>query len=172
MNNTLGNLIPLFFKTMTKFLILFLPLFFLLTGCDRPQRTYKPERPNILFIAVDDLNDWTESVYSRLPQQEVLFSCEVKIDGVAISIVYNRGRFERAVTRGNGETGDDVTSNARTIQSLPLHLQRDVSLQLRGEIFLPIERFRIMNEKKERGIARSFSAASCEVVSWRSSHAV
>ena len=98
----------------------------------------------------EDLNSWTKSVLKRLPQETVIFSCEVKIDGVAISISYQNGQFEQAVTRGNGETGDDVTINVKTIPSLPLRLNQSVSLQLRGEIFLPIKHFRVMNEKKQQ----------------------
>lgn len=97
-----------------------------------------------------DLNSWTKSVLNQLPQETVIFSCEVKIDGVAISISYQNGQFEQAVTRGNGEIGDDVTINVKTIPSLPLRLNQPVSLQLRGEIFLPIKHFRVMNEKKQR----------------------
>ena len=102
------------------------------------------------LYSAEDLSKWVNSVFTRLSQEKVLFTCEVKIDGIAISISYENGRFKQAVTRGNGETGDDVTINVRTIQSLPLNLHQPASLQLRGEIFLPIERFRLMNEKKQR----------------------
>jgi len=102
------------------------------------------------LYSTEDLNDWIKSVLRRIAQDQALFSCEVKIDGVAISIIYENGHFKQAVTRGNGETGDDVTNNVKTIRSLPLSLEQPLSLQLRGEIFLPVEQFRIMNEKKQR----------------------
>ncbi len=97
-----------------------------------------------------DLESWHDSTVSRLTDAPVLFGCEVKIDGVAISLIYENGIFSRAITRGNGETGDDVTQNIRTIRSLPLELKEPINLEVRGEVFLPRKRFEQINQQRER----------------------
>ena len=97
-----------------------------------------------------DLIDWFNSVSSRLIEQETLFGCEVKIDGIAISIIYENGILKQAVTRGNGEVGDDVSQNVKTIRNLPLELEQPLDLELRGEIFLPRKRFELINRQLEK----------------------
>ncbi len=82
------------------------------------------------------------------------YVCELKFDGVAMSLTYQNGKLVRGATRGDGTTGDDVTPNVRTIKAIPLVI-RNVSKELpsdfevRGEVFIPIEAFRAMNEKRE-----------------------
>lgn len=97
-----------------------------------------------------DLDNWLNTVTSRLPDTALQFGCEVKIDGIAISLVYNEGILTRAITRGNGEIGDDVTANVRTIRNLPLKLDRPLNLELRGEVFLPKSRFEQINQRRSR----------------------
>ncbi len=79
------------------------------------------------------------------------YVCELKYDGVAISITYEQGNFIRAVTRGDGTQGDDVTANIRTIRSIPLLLHGDhpQELEIRGEIFLPHKGFEKINSERE-----------------------
>ena len=79
------------------------------------------------------------------------YVCELKYDGVAISITYEQGSFIRAVTRGDGTQGDDVTANIRTIRSIPLLLHGDYpqELEIRGEIFLPHKGFKKINRERE-----------------------
>ncbi len=79
------------------------------------------------------------------------YVCELKYDGVAISISYEHGKFVRAVTRGDGTKGDDVTANVMTIRSIPLHLHGKYPdlLEVRGEIFLPHEGFMKINAERE-----------------------
>ncbi len=96
----------------------------------------------------DDLKSWIDSVQSKLENHKIAAVCEVKIDGLAISVIYRDGAFLQAVTRGNGEVGDDVSANVKTIKNLPLRLKKDVSLELRGEIYLPKERFNTINQFK------------------------
>jgi DNA ligase (NAD+) len=83
--------------------------------------------------------------------QEPEYVCELKYDGVAISVTYENGAFTRAVTRGDGEKGDDVSANARTIRSIPLQLkgQFPKSFEMRGEIFLPHAGFKKINNDRE-----------------------
>jgi DNA ligase (NAD+) len=80
------------------------------------------------------------------------YVCELKYDGVAISVTYEEGRFVRAVTRGDGSRGDEVSNNVITIRSVPLLLQGDYPplLEVRGEIYLPLDGFRRINEEREQ----------------------
>lgn len=94
----------------------------------------------------EDLLDWIKSILNRLGRPDIRTVCEVKIDGIAISVIYTEGVFTRAVTRGDGEVGDDVTHNVKTIRSLPLTLGNPVTLETRGEIYLPKDRFDKLNE--------------------------
>ena len=107
----------------------------------------------------DELNDWQRRNQKRLAEVDAAsllsYVAELKIDGISISILYEDGVLTRAVTRGNGEVGDDVTKNVRTIRKLPLRLQTEAPparLQVRGEIYMPKRVFdRINQEREERG---------------------
>lgn len=84
--------------------------------------------------------------------EEFDYVCELKFDGASISLLYENGRLVRAVTRGDGEKGDDVTSNARTIRSVPLSLKGDSypeSFEIRGEVLLPFQVFAELNKARE-----------------------
>ena len=98
--------------------------------------------------------DFDQRVKERLGISESLdYSVEPKLDGVAISLIYERGRLTRAATRGDGLTGEDVTHNVRTISSVPLVLQGSgypARLEVRGEIFMPWAGFNALNEKSRR----------------------
>jgi DNA ligase (NAD+) len=80
------------------------------------------------------------------------FTCELKYDGVAISITYQNGSLVRAITRGDGEQGEDVTANVRTIKSIPLQLKGDypADFDIRGEIIFPLQAFELLNEEREQ----------------------
>lgn len=83
----------------------------------------------------------------------VEYVCELKYDGVAISLSYKNGRLARALTRGDGVVGDDVTNNIRTIRSIPLELFGDdypSSFEIRGEVLMPVEGFKKMNESRQK----------------------
>lgn len=94
------------------------------------------------------------------------YVCELKLDGTSISIIYQHGQLQRAVTRGDGEKGDDVTANVRTIRSVPLKLQGNYpeSFEIRGEIVMPFSVFEELNlERAEQGeqlLANPRNAAS------------
>ncbi|MGP3934939.1 NAD-dependent DNA ligase LigA [Nonomuraea sp. KM88] len=78
------------------------------------------------------------------------YLCELKIDGLAIALVYRDGRLERAATRGDGRTGDDVTANVRTIKGVPHRLKGDdvpSLVEVRGEVYIPVEDFKKLNEQ-------------------------
>ncbi len=103
-----------------------------------------------------DLLDWVKRIQTGLDQEAFKAVCEVKIDGFAISIVYTDGEYSQAITRGNGEVGDDVTQNVKTIRNLPLILPKKVTLELRGEIFLTKERFEQINQQKSKSGTQTF----------------
>lgn len=84
----------------------------------------------------------------------VEYVVELKIDGLAMSLIYENGRFVKAITRGDGVTGEDVTSNVRTIRSIPLEIEYPGRLDVRGEIYMPKDVFEKINkERKENGEA-------------------
>ena len=101
----------------------------------------------------EDLEDW-ETRLKKLVDGEVEYVCELKYDGASISLTYENGELVRAVTRGDGVQGDDVTNNVKTIRSVPLKLKGDfpAKFDIRGEIVLPLAGFTQMNaERVEAG---------------------
>jgi len=94
----------------------------------------------------EDLLDWEKRI-RKLVDGEIKYTCELKYDGASISLTYENGKLVRAVTRGDGFQGDDVTTNVKTIKSVPLQLQGDYpdKFEIRGEIVLPFEGFEKMN---------------------------
>lgn len=77
------------------------------------------------------------------------YVCELKIDGLSVSLIYEKGKLIRAVTRGDGTTGEDITHNVRTIKNVPLSLPRDIDIEVRGEIYMPKKSFEKLNKEKE-----------------------
>lgn len=98
----------------------------------------------------EDLLDWEKRI-SKIIEGEITYTCELKFDGASINITYENGNLVKAVTRGDGVQGDDVTNNVKTIKSLPLKLQGDFvdNFEIRGEIILPLEGFNQMNLARE-----------------------
>lgn len=107
-----------------------------------------------------ELRDFEARVMKRLRSEKSLeYSCEPKVDGVAVSLLYRDGELERAATRGDGVTGEDITHNVRTINSIPLKLDgRKLAgrLEIRGEIFLGKSGFMRLNQKAESAGTRTF----------------
>ena len=99
--------------------------------------------------SMEELGEFVTRVENEQGQTE--FVCELKFDGTAISLTYENGRLVRAVTRGDGESGDDVTANVRTIGSVPLTLTGDypAEFEIRGEIFMPYASFDRLNMERE-----------------------
>ncbi len=102
--------------------------------------------------SIDDVDAWVKRVDEGLSGQEVTIVGEMKFDGSGISLIYEHGRLVRAVTRGDGEKGDVVTDNVRTIRSIPLQLQGEGwpdFFEIRGEIVLPWAAFERLNAERE-----------------------
>lgn len=103
---------------------------------------------------MEDLYAWHRRVTGLLDVADFEMVCELKIDGLAVSLVYEDGRLVQGATRGDGYTGEDVTQNLRTIRSIPitLHGNPPPYLEVRGEVYMPLESFRNLNEERaERG---------------------
>lgn len=100
----------------------------------------------------EEVTDFYNRVKRALGSEPFELCCEIKYDGVSISLTYEEGRLVRAVTRGDGVQGDDVTINVKTIQSIPLVLQGDdypSDFEIRGEILMPWEQFDRLNRERE-----------------------
>ena len=97
----------------------------------------------------DELDAWFERVAKET--QTNTWLCEVKVDGLAINLLYEKGRLVRALTRGNGTTGEDVTVNVKTIKSVPHELKGafPAMVEIRGEVFFPIDKFNELNDALE-----------------------
>ncbi|QTD37144.1 NAD-dependent DNA ligase LigA [Polaribacter batillariae] len=98
----------------------------------------------------EDLLDWEKRVQKGLGREDLEYTCELKFDGASINLTYENGKFIKAVTRGDGFQGDNVTANVKTIRSIPLSIKKDFvsNFQMRGEIILPLEGFNKMNEER------------------------
>jgi len=109
---------------------------------------------------LDEFGAWHARCTAALGREPVLV-CEPKVDGVAISLRYERGALIRAVTRGDGEQGDEVTGNARAIRAIPTQLRGDCPgvLEVRGEIFMPNESFERINAEREQAGEELFANA-------------
>lgn len=99
----------------------------------------------------EELADFIKRMHKQTEQQNLKFSCELKMDGIAVSVLYEKGRFVRAVTRGDGKKGDDITANMKTIRSLPLQLsglQVPEVLEVRGEVYMTHKVFEKLNASR------------------------
>ena len=98
----------------------------------------------------EEIIEW-ENRLKKLSEGDLEYVCELKYDGVAIGIRYENGFLSRAVTRGDGTQGEDVTTNVKTIKTIPLQLKGDFPLdfEIRGEIFMPLESFQKLNTERE-----------------------
>lgn len=106
----------------------------------------------------EELDLWFDRVAKESTSNTWL--CEVKVDGLAINLLYENGRLVRALTRGNGATGEDVTLNIKTIASIPHELKGDALpslVEVRGEVFFPLEKFNELNESLEEAGKSAFA---------------
>ncbi|PGO23168.1 DNA ligase (NAD(+)) LigA [Bacillus cereus] len=97
-----------------------------------------------------DLRDFDRRVHQGIDDANVRYICELKIDGLAVSLHYEKGRFIQGATRGDGITGEDITQNLKTIKAIPLRLNEEVTLEARGEAYMPKRSFVKLNEEKEQ----------------------
>src|SRR6202795_1910979 len=121
-----------------------------------------------------ELRDWERRVHELTGRTDLEYMCELKLDGMSLALVYSDGRLERGITRGDGSIGEDVTSNVRTVRSIPLTISKDklkkagipADFEVRGEMLMPLAAFRKLNEERKRqGLAvfanpRNFAAGT------------
>jgi DNA ligase (NAD+) len=96
-----------------------------------------------------EVAEWMNRLVKQLPGETLRFICELKVDGVAAAVRYEGGRLISGVTRGDGVSGDEITANLRTIRSLPLSVTHTAPFEIRGEIYMPFESFRSLNDQLE-----------------------
>src|SRR5467141_3950645 len=122
----------------------------------------------------EELRDWERRVHELTGRTDIEYFCELKLDGMSLALVYSDGRLERGLTRGDGNIGEDVTLNVRTVRSIPLSIPHDklkkagipADFEVRGEMLMPLAAFRKLNEERERqGLAtfanpRNFTAGT------------
>lgn len=105
-----------------------------------------------------DLREFDRRVKNNLPGEEIEYVVELKIDGLAISLWYENGILVRGTTRGDGEFGEDISANLRTVKAIPLKLERNIPfLEVRGEAFMPKESFVALNEAREESGEQLFA---------------
>ncbi len=97
----------------------------------------------------DDLRDFDRKVKEAVGQDNITYMAEMKIDGLGMSLVYNKNLLY-AATRGDGTTGEDVTANVLTIKSVPSHIDLDADFEIRGEVFMPKKSLQKLNEEREK----------------------
>ena len=106
----------------------------------------------------EELEQWAGRLERRLGRAPGAYSCELKIDGLAVSLQYVDGVLDRAATRGDGVTGEDITANVRTIDAVPLRLIGDAPrlLEVRGEIYMPLDAFEELNRRQAESGERPY----------------
>src|SRR5699024_10670710 len=107
-------------------------------------------------FSIDEIHDFLRRIH-RVIDEEVTFVCELKIDGLAVSLIYEDGKFMRGATRGDGTTGEDITSNLRTIRSVPLSIDEKAVVEVRGEACMPHKSFLALNEAREEQAEEPFA---------------
>lgn len=96
----------------------------------------------------EDIYDFDERV-QKLAGKAVGYCCELKIDGLAISLKYENGKFVQGATRGDGTVGENITENLKTVKSIPLELKKPISVEVRGECYMPKQSFVQLNKERE-----------------------
>src|SRR6266568_3592162 len=106
----------------------------------------------------DELRNWERRVHELSGRKDIEYVCELKLDGMSLALRYEGGKLVRGITRGDGNTGEDVTLNVRTVRSIPLSISPDklkkagipADFEVRGEMLIPIASFKKMNEDREK----------------------
>ncbi len=134
---------------------------------DRPLKGFAEVKHEVPMLSLDnvfsdeELKDFNKRILQRLDSdEEIIFAAEPKLDGLAVSLLYENGVLVRAGTRGDGATGEDITQNIRTIHSIPLRLLGDdipTVLEVRGEVFMPKAGFERLNQQARESGEKVFA---------------
>lgn len=132
-----------------------------------PLDAFEQVKHEVPMLSLDNVFDeesylaFDKRVHDRLKTAEPLtFCCELKLDGLAVSLLYENGELVRAATRGDGTTGENITANVRTIRAIPLRLHGDNvprRVEVRGEVFMPQAGFEQLNEEARRKGGKVFA---------------
>lgn len=109
------------------------------------------------IFSQEELQDWQERLQNLLPNQTWQYFCELKIDGLNISLHYENGLLVRALTRGDGTIGEDITHTVRTINNVPLKLSLPLTIEVSGEVYMPRQSLKKLNAKLANNQAELFS---------------
>ena len=125
-------------------------------------KTFKHNTPMLSLsntYSNNDLDDFDKRIKKLLKTDDIEYVCELKYDGVAISILYEKNKLKRAITRGDGKYGDDISNNALTIKTLPIKLnsEKTLDIEVRGEAFISKSNFKFLNKEKEKNNEQLFS---------------
>jgi DNA ligase (NAD+) len=146
----------------------------------KPREGFVKARHSSPMLSLDnayseqELRDWERRVHELSGRTDVEYMCELKLDGMSLALRYNGGQLERGITRGDGNEGEDVTANVRTVRSIPLSIPKEKlkkagipeDFETRGEMLMPTAAFRKLNEEREKqGLAtfanpRNFTAGT------------
>jgi len=97
----------------------------------------------------EEVRQWEKRI-KKLTTEKLDYFCEAKIDGLAVALIYEKGLFERGLTRGNGKIGEDVSENLKTIESIPISLEKEIDCEVRGEVFISKKEFKKINQKRKK----------------------
>ena len=103
----------------------------------------------------DEVRDFDEKVKKVVKNPS--YVCELKIDGLSVSLIYEKGILVRGATRGDGTTGEDITHNVKTIKNIPLNLNKDIDIEVRGEIYMPLVSFTKLNDERKKNGEKEFA---------------
>ena len=98
--------------------------------------------------SIEDLKDWEARIKKKLGVDNISYCCELKLDGVSISLTYDSGIFIQGLTRGDGIVGDNVTNNLKTVNTIPLKIKNELNFDIRGEIVIEKNDFIKLNEER------------------------
>ncbi len=131
-----------------------------------PLKAFKQVHHEIPMLSLDSVFDeesylaFDKRVHNRLNNSQLIFCCELKLDGLAVSLLYEHGELVQAATRGNGKTGENITRNICTIRAIPLRLTGDnipTRIEIRGEVFMTHLGFKQLNEEAHRNDSKIFA---------------
>ncbi|MFW6119751.1 MAG: NAD-dependent DNA ligase LigA [Petrotogales bacterium] len=130
---------------------------------NKPQEGFEEFRHRYRLYSLDntysekDIQEFDKRVKKKLELSDIDYVCELKIDGLSISLTYENGSLVTGATRGDGYVGENVTENIKTIKTIPLKLFKDISIEVRGEVYLPRDEFRKINEERQKNGLNPFA---------------
>lgn len=130
---------------------------------NKPQEGFEEVRHRYRLYSLDntysekEVQEFDKRVKKNLGVSEVDYMCELKIDGLSISLTYEKGILVTGATRGDGYVGEDVTENIKTIKTIPLKVFKDISIEVRGEVYLPKDEFKKINEERQKNGSNPFA---------------